>query len=161
MERPNFEIRAATQDDEPAVREFLAGLSEETLRLRYHSGVPVIRSWMVDSVVLADHVLHEALIALHDGRIVGIAEWGRYEPTDETADMAIVVRDDCRRHGIARALLRRLARNARAHGVDTFGSTILSTNRPSLALVHNVAPEKTVTFDGATVDVKIPLHVTA
>ena len=156
-----LQIREATAEDEPAVRDFLSGLSEETLRLRYHSGVSVIRSWMVDSVVHADHVLHEALIAVHEDRIVGIAEWGRYESTDDEADIAIVVRDDCRRHGIARALLRRLARHARARGVDAFGGTILSTNRPSLALVHNVAPVRSVSFDGPTIDVRIPLHATA
>lgn len=157
----SLEIRVATSDDEADVREFLSGLSEETLRLRYMSGVPVVRPWMVDSVVHADHVLHEALIARYQGRIVGIAEWGRYEPGDPEADIAVVVRDDCRRHGIARKLLRRLAANALAHGVDTFGGTILSANRASLALVHNVAPTKTVTLDGSTLDVKIPLRATA
>lgn len=161
MKRSALQIREATPDDEPAVREFLSGLSDETLRLRYHTGVPAVRSWMVDSVVRADHVLHEAFIALHQDRVVGIAEWGRYEPADTEADIAIVVRDDCRRHGIARALVRRLARNARAHGVEAFGGTILSMNRASLALVQNVAPQKTFTLDGPTVDVRIPLHATA
>lgn len=156
-----MEIRPATEADEPLVREFLAGLSEETLRLRYHTSVPVVRSWMVDSVVRADHVVHEALIALHDGRVTGIAEWGRYEPSDETADIAVVVRDDCRRHGIARSLIRHLARDAVAHGVTSFGGTILSMNRPSRALIENIAPTKTFTLDGPTVDVRIPLHATA
>lgn len=156
-----MEIRLATPEDEPLVREFLNGLSPETLRLRYHTSVPFVRSWMVDSVVRPDHVLHEGMIAFHDGRVVGIAEWGRYERTDQTADIAVVVRDDCRRHGIARALIRHLARNAVAHGVTTFGGTILSMNRPSLALVQNVAPAKTFTLDGPTVDVRIPLTATA
>jgi hypothetical protein len=31
-------------------------------------------------------------------------------------------------------------------------------NRASLALVHNVAPTKTVTLDGPTIDVTIPLQ---
>lgn len=161
MDKLEFDIREATPSDEPAVREFLAGLSPETIRLRYLSGAPVIRSWMVDAVVHADHVLHESLIALKDGRVVGVAEWGRYEPTDTVADVAVVVTDECRRRGIARALLRRLADSARNHGVEAFGSTILSANRPSLALVHNVAPSKTVSFDGPTVDVTIPLHASA
>jgi acetyltransferase len=156
--RAKLEIRVATADDEPGVRQFLEGLSDDTLRLRYHTGVPVIRAWMVDSVVRADHVGHEALIAVNDDGVVGIAEWGRYEPDGSRADIAIVVRDDCRRHGIARALIRRLVRNARKHGIDTFGGTILSMNRASLALVHNVAPTKTVTLDGPTIDVTIPLQ---
>ena len=108
-----------------------------------------------------DHVSHEALIARHDGRIVGIAEWGRWQPGDDKADIAVVVRDDCRRHGIARALIRRLARNARAHSIETFAGTILSTNRASIALLQDVAPVKTVALSGATFDVTIPLTATA
>jgi L-amino acid N-acyltransferase YncA len=153
-----LEIRVARDEDEVAVREFLEGLSQDTLRLRYHTGAPVIRSWMVDSVVRPDHRSHEALVAINEGRVVGVAEWGRYEPADASADIAIVVRDDCRRHGIARALMRRLVRNARKHGIDTFGGTILSTNRASLALVQNLAPTKTYTLDGPTIDVTIPLQ---
>ncbi len=156
--QPKLEIRVATAEDEPDVRAFLEGLSEETLRMRYQTGVPVIRSWMVDSVVRADHNGHEALIARHDGKVVGIAEWGRFAPGGDNADIGVVVRDDCRRHGIARALLNRLARNARSHGIDTSAGSILSMNRASLALVHNVAPTKTLTLDGPTVDVTIPLR---
>jgi GNAT superfamily N-acetyltransferase len=156
--QPKQEIRVATADDEADVRQFLEGLSPDTLRLRYQTGVPMIRSWMVDSVVRADHVMHEALIARYEGGIVGIAEWGRWEAGDRQADIAVVVRDDCRRHGIARSLMRRLARNARAHGIESFAGSILTMNRASLALVHNIAPTKTLTLDGPTVDVRIPLR---
>jgi len=156
--RPNLEIRVARADDEADVRAFIEGLSADTLRLRYQTGVPVIRSWMVDSVVRADHVSHEALIAVYEGRIAGIAEWGRWQPGDDKADIAVVVRDDCRRHGIARALIRRLARNARARGVEAFAGTILSMNRASIALLQNVATTKTITLDGPVLEATIPLQ---
>jgi L-amino acid N-acyltransferase YncA len=159
--QPKLVIRVATAEDEAGVRAFLEGLSEDTLRLRYATGVPKVRAWMVDAVVRADHAMHEALIAIHEGRIVGVAEWGRWEPGDEKADIAVVVRDDCRRNGIARALIRRLARNARSHGIETFAGTILSTNRASIALLQDVAPMKTVELSGATFDVTIPLTATA
>ena len=54
--------------------------------------------------------------------------------------------------------MRRLARNARAHGIESFAGSILTMNRASLALVHNIAPTKTLTLDGPTVDVRIPLR---
>jgi|SRR5581483_1354391 len=154
----NLEIRLATAADEPGVRAFLEGLSDETLRLRYQTSVPMVRAWMVDAVVRPDHVMHEAIVAVHEGSVVGVAEWGRWEPGDTKADIAVVVRDDCRRHGIARALLRRLARNARAHGLETFAGTILSMNRASVALLANVAPTKTVTLDGPVLEATIPLR---
>ena len=153
-----LDIRVATEGDEAEVRAFLEALSADTLHMRYATGVPKVRSWMVDAVVHADHLMHEALVARNEDGIVGIAEWGRWEPGDDKADIAVVVRDDCRRHGIARALMRRLARNARLHGIDTFAGTIMSTNRASIALLQNVAPTKTVTFDGPVVEATVSLR---
>lgn len=156
-----MEIREATEEDAPAVRAFLENLSRDSLSLRYHTGVPFVRPWMVDAVTVTDHVHHEALLALSEGKIVGIAEWGRVNDTDTTADIGVVVRDDCRRHGIARALLRRLARNARAHDIDAFSGTVLSTNRGTIALAANVSPDHTTTFDGQTLEVRVPLRASA
>jgi acetate---CoA ligase (ADP-forming) len=155
--RPAIEIRPATPDDAGAVRMFLESLSDDTRWLRYHSGVPIIRPWMVNAVVAADHDSHEAFLAWHEGRIVGIAEWGRVDTTDRAADVGIVVGEDCRRHGIARALLRRLARSGREQGIDSFHASVLSTNRPMIALVQHEAPVRTVTFEGPTVAVEIPI----
>ena len=157
MREDTLEIRSATPDDEPLVREFLEGLSRDSRWNRYHAAVPRIRSWMVHSVVGADHVRHEALLAVSDGRVVGVAEWGRLAQDDGTADIAVVVSDDCRRHGIARKLMRRLARRARSQGIETFTGTILSMNRATLALVKNVAPVRTFQFDGGTIEVRVPL----
>jgi GNAT superfamily N-acetyltransferase len=161
MRTPRLEIRSAAVADGVGVRRFLEGLSSDSRWNRYHAAVPRVRSWMVDSVVRADHVCHESLVALYDGQIVGIAEWGRLDGDEPTGDIAIVVREDCRRHGIARALLRRLARNARANGIDEFTGTILSMNRATIAFVQQVAPVRTIMPDGATLEVRVPLRATA
>jgi ribosomal protein S18 acetylase RimI-like enzyme len=156
-DRPTLAIRPAAAEDAPAVRAFLESLSEDSRWLRYHTGVPIVRSWMVDAVVASDHDSHEALLAWHDGRIVGIAEWGRVSTEDRSADVGIVVSDDCRRHGVARALLRRLVRSGRACGLESFTAHVLSTNRPMIALMQQEAPLRTVTFEGPTVAVHIPI----
>jgi GNAT superfamily N-acetyltransferase len=154
-------IRSIDTSDEARVRAFLEGLSAESRWLRYHQAMPVVKDWMVDDVVRADHVRHGALVALRDDRIVGIAEWARFDPDDPTADIAVVVAEPCRRTGVAGALLRRLARDARSHGVDAFSGSILTVNRPTIALVQRVAPTHTTTFDGGTVEVRIPLRASA
>lgn len=156
-----FTIRRADAGDEQAVRDFLGSLSADSRWKRYHNAVPRVMPWMVDPVVRPDHVTHESLIALDGARIVGIAEWGRTSPDDATVDMAIVVAEDCRRHGIARALIRRLARSARANGIENFSGSILTVNRPSMALLRSVAPERTTRFDGGTVDFSVPLRASA
>lgn len=150
-------IRHATDDDADAVRAFLESLSEDSRWLRYHAPVPVVRTWMVDAVTRADHERREALIAEVDGKIVGLAEWGRVEADDAIADVGVVVDDRLRRRGIGRELLRHLAASGREHGIEAFSASVLSVNRPTIALVQDVAPQRTIAFDGPTVAVHIPL----
>ena len=150
-------IRPACEHDAVHVRAFLESLSEDSRWLRYHSPAPVIRSWMVDAVSGADHENRESLLAIVDGRIVGLAEWGRMHPGDPTADVGVVVDERLRRRGIARELMRHLAASGRARGVETFTASVLSVNRPTIAMVQDVAPQRTLTFDGPTVEVQIPL----
>jgi acetyltransferase len=154
-------IRPAEAADEGAVREFLETLSAESRWKRYHNAVPRVMPWMIDPVVRPDHVTHESLVACRGGKVVAIAEWGRTAPDAATADMAIVVSEDCRRHGIARALIRRLARNARAHGIESFSGSILSVNRASMALLFNVGQNVSTKLDGGTVEFSVPLQVPA
>jgi ribosomal protein S18 acetylase RimI-like enzyme len=112
---------------------------------------------MVDAVACADHDHREALVAAAGAEIVGVAEWGRMPESVRIADVAIVVDERYRRRGIARALLRHLAKNGRDNGIDTFVASVLSINRPTIALVQSVAPVRRMTFEGTTVSVEVPL----
>ena len=150
-------IRPACERDAARVRAFLESLSDDSRWLRYHSPAPIIRPWMVDAVAGADHYKREALLAIVDGEIVGLAEWGRVHPDDETADVGVVVDERHRRRGIARELMRHLAASGRAHGIEAFTASVLSVNRPTMAMVQDVAPQRTIRFDGPTVAVQIPL----
>jgi acetyltransferase len=156
-----LDIRPAAPDDAEAVRGFLEHLSDDTRWLRYHSPEPIIRPWMVEAVVASDHERRESLLALHDGHIVGVAEWGRVEPTDDVADIAVVVDDDFRRKGVAKALLRELTRSGREHGIERFAASVLSVNRPTIAMLQRIAPARETTFEGPTLQVLIPLAPTA
>jgi ribosomal protein S18 acetylase RimI-like enzyme len=158
---PNLEIRHAKPGDAAEVRSFLERLSPDSRWLRYHSAAPKIRSWMVDAVVDGDGRRHDALIATVEGRVVGVAEWGKVRPEDAVADVGIVVDECCRRRGIARALLGRLTADANEHGIEAFHASVLSENRPTISLVQRVAPERDVSFEGQTVEVLVPLRATA
>ncbi len=150
-------IRPACAPDADRVEAFLESLSDASRWLRYHSPAPIIRSWMVDAIAGADHDNREALLAIVDGEIVGLAEWGRASAGDPTADVGVVVDERLRRRGIARELMRHLAASGRARGIETFTASVLSVNRPTIAMVQDVAPQRTITFDGPTVAVEIPL----
>jgi ribosomal protein S18 acetylase RimI-like enzyme len=154
-------IRSVTPEDADQVLAFLERLSPDSRWLRYHTGVPKVRPWMVDAVVSSDHVHHDALLAFAGERLVGVAEWGRLEEDSNVADSGIVVDECCRRRGIARLLLKHLAKDARRHGIDTFEAHVLTTNRPMVALMQQVAPVRDVTFDGPTLAITIPLRASA
>jgi GNAT superfamily N-acetyltransferase len=155
-----IEIRIAGPQDAGAVGRFIEGLSEDSRWLRYHSPVPIVRPWMIDTIVANDHEQREALIALHDGRVVGLAEWGREEPGATTADVAIVVDEAFRRRGVARELVRHLTANAREHGISELLASVLSVNRPTINLIQHLAPTRSATFDGPVVEMRIPITQT-
>jgi N-acetylglutamate synthase-like GNAT family acetyltransferase len=154
-------IRAATHDDAPEVSAFLEGLSSDSRWLRYHSPVPIVRWWMVEAVTAADHDQREALLALLDGRVVGVAEWGREPDEDARAHVAIAVDENVRRRGIAQALMRRLGAQARQHGITDFIATVMTVNTPTFGLIERLAPVRHSRFDGDAVEVVIPLAAAA
>jgi GNAT superfamily N-acetyltransferase len=160
-DRNALTIRRTEPADEAAVRGFLEALSVDSRWKRYHNAVPRVMPWMIDPVVRPDHVTHEALVACRGDTIVAIAEWGRTAPDATTADMAVVVSEGCRRHGIARALIRRLARNARAQGIESFSGSILSVNRASMALLFDLGRNVSTKLDGGTVEFSVPLRMPA
>jgi GNAT superfamily N-acetyltransferase len=150
-------IRPATRVDATDVAAFLNTLSEDSRWLRYHSAMPVIRSWMVWAITDIDHDGREALLAFSGHRIVGIAEWARDLEDSSDAHVAIVVDEGHRRRGIAQALLRQLAEMATHHGYDRFLASVLTVNRPVFGLIERMAPARSSTFNGDTVEVVIPL----
>src|SRR5260221_10077822 len=87
-------IRLADVRDAQRVKDFLGSLTPETRWQRYHRAVPIVKEWMVDDVVALDPNLHGSLVAIADDRIVGLAEWARFDPDDALADIAIVLGED-------------------------------------------------------------------
>jgi hypothetical protein len=53
--------------------------------------------------------------------------------------------------------MRHLAADAKQHGIEEFEASVLQVNRPTIGLLQHVAPQRTTTFDGPVLQVKIPL----
>lgn len=151
------QIDPADARDAAEIAAFLEGLSPEARWMRYHSPVPIVRKWMVRAVADVDHDVREALLARVDGRIVGVAEWGREQEAPSRAHLAVVVDEAYRRRGIASALITRLTALARAHGITDFVATVMTVNGPALALVERLAPQRAVRWDGAALEMQIPV----
>jgi GNAT superfamily N-acetyltransferase len=121
-------IRLATADDEPALREFLAGLCLEARRLRYFTGAVDLDE--------AAHLSAESgpdrcgLVAFGEhGALVGHAlciQLGTHEPG--RAEVAVEVADDMHGLGLGTILIERLAEIAEGHGVAVFVAEVLPDN---------------------------------
>jgi GNAT superfamily N-acetyltransferase len=114
---------------------------------------------LLKKLVDVDHCDREALIALDEQGIVGVARYG----TDNggSHDVAVVVADDWQGRGLGGMLIRRLAHIARMRGIASFHATMLGDNGRAHSLVRGLSPHVTMRFESGYVEADIPLRPTA
>jgi GNAT superfamily N-acetyltransferase len=153
-------IRPVRPDD---LRRFLAlwpRLSAETRYRRFHAPVHQLPMAAVRHLVLVDHDLREALVAVVGSEVVGVARYDR-SPTDPAAaEIAVVVEDGWQGVGLGRQLLAELVALAVARGVGRLTATVQADNAPVAGLLGRLLPQATYTDDGdgvVTVRAVLPL----
>src|SRR3954469_16417281 len=101
LRKLGLEVRPLERSDRDALDEFFAGLSDESRRLRFMSPKPRLTARELDRLVDADHLRHEALVAVRpeSGAFVGVARY-------VAGDLAVTVADCWQRLGIGLALAR-------------------------------------------------------
>ena len=156
VDAASIQLARLEQSDGEPLRRLFGRLSPETRYRRFMS--PVVRPDQVHAERLLDidHADREAVAALADGELVGVARYARQEGC--TADFAVTVADDWQRHGAGRALLEQLAAAARGHGVCRFTGLALGENRPVLALLRRVFPGVRVRLQDGLLDIEVDLE---
>jgi GNAT superfamily N-acetyltransferase len=147
-------LRLLERSDTNLVRLFFLRLSSETVYRRFLSPVKPPANALLQKLVDIDHCDREALIALDERGIVGVA---RYGTLGTTHDVAVVVADDWQGRGVGPLLLRRLANIARARGITSFHATMLGDNRRAQSLVLGLWPNARMRFEGGFLEADIPL----
>ena len=129
-------IRPMLPQDVELQMRFFRSLSDEGRYHRFMTRFQELPKALVELFANIDHKSHIALLAeiFKDGNEIMIGE-ARYviglsDPT--TCEFAIAVSDEWRAHGIARALLDRLEREAAASGVIRMMADTLLSNKPML-----------------------------
>ena len=141
----------------PALRVIQASDAERLCRLFYRlSPESVYRRFFtlysdppagaLHKLVDLDHDTREALVAVVDDEIVGVARYSVTEPG--VAEVAVVVEDAWQGRGLGRRLLACVAALARVHGVHTLTATVLAENRPAIAMLRAVFPDGVWTSQG-------------
>jgi GNAT superfamily N-acetyltransferase len=142
--------------DGSELRRFFDRLSPETIYRRFHS--PIIRPEQAHPRFLLDidHRDREAVVAIVDGEIVGVARYARRSGA-HTAEVAVVVADEWQRQGIATRLMSTLAGFAIEAGVERFTMTMQADNTPVLRLLSRLYPGASTTHSQGTLEAVVPL----
>jgi GNAT superfamily N-acetyltransferase len=146
-------VRAIRADDTERLRAFHARLSPDTIYLRFFSIVPVLLPHLAERLTHVDYEHRMALVATtgagDDEQIVAVVRYDRAGPT--VAEVAFVVEDAWQGHGIATALLNRLAAYARGRGIVELVALTMSENTRMHTLLRQCGfPARSSHADGLT-----------
>jgi GNAT superfamily N-acetyltransferase len=137
-------IRPIAASDRAALIRSFEHLSTESRYRRFLAPVKRLTESDLTSFTELDHRDREALISLTpDGQIVGVARYIRLATGSDKAEVAVTVADEWQHRGVGTALLERLAKRARASGIDSFIAVCLTRNRDMLQLLRELGPLKT------------------
>jgi acyl-CoA synthetase (NDP forming)/GNAT superfamily N-acetyltransferase len=150
------EIRPANPADTDAVRDMHAAMSPNNIYLRFFSLSPSAADQEAKRVCREPGPDHAALLAWHEGRLVGVAS---YEPTGTpgAADIAFAVSDEMHGRGVATLLLEHLVSLARRRKLEVFTAETLVDNTAMLQVFADAGlPVRRKAADGV-VEMTFPL----
>ena len=155
-------LRPPTAADTEALTDFLRGLSERSLYLRFH-GAPTVRPSLVEPFLDPDWVERGALVgtlAAEGGeQIVALASYSRLRDP-AVAEAAFAVADEHQRRGIGTRLLEQLAARAASAGIERFVADVIADNAPMLRVFEDAGFGVSRVLDRGTFEVMFPIEPT-
>ena len=123
------------RSDGEVLRRFFYRLSPESIYRRFLSPLARPEQARPERLLDLDHRDREAVAAVVDGEIVGVARYFR-GPDPAAAEIAVVVADAWQGRGLATRTLSSLAELARSAGIERFTVTMQADNRPAIGLLR-------------------------
>jgi len=158
-------IRPIRAEDEPLMVAFHKRLSEDTVYQRYFQMVTVGRRTAHDAltrICFVDYDREMVLVAerrdAHTGErsIIALADLTKLYNTKK-AEVAVVVRDDCQRHGLGFELIRRLVDVARDERLENVVATTMTENRGMCAVFRRLGFTLSIDPGDDTVEAELTL----
>jgi acetyl coenzyme A synthetase (ADP forming)-like protein len=153
-------VRPITGEDGPGLTAFHAGLSKETVYLRFFGVHPKLSDSEVERYTHVDHDKRMALVATLRGQIIGVARYDRAEEGAEEAEVAFVVADEHQGRGIGTLLLEHLAAFARTRGIKRFWADTLPQNQPMREVFRRAGFVEQARFEQGVVNVWLDIEPT-
>ncbi|MPY80661.1 MAG: GNAT family N-acetyltransferase [Actinophytocola sp.] len=123
----------------PGVAAMAESLSTRSLYYRFFAGTPKVPPQLLRQLATLDHDQREAVVAVHRGRVIGLALYVRL-PDTRRADLAVLVVDAWQHRGIGRRMVSRLATLAARRGITSFDASVLPENKAALRAVARLWP---------------------
>ncbi len=128
-------VRPVSREDRPAIEQFLASLSPESIYFRVGGQTDV--SWLSEWALRSGESEHYGLVAT-SGLEQRVVAHGAYVRLDQArAEVAFEVADALHGQGIATLLLGQLAAVAAANGISTLVASVLSSNWKMLQVFND------------------------
>jgi GNAT superfamily N-acetyltransferase len=148
-------LRVIRDDDEARLERLFYRLSPESVYRRFFTLYTTPPCGALQKLVRLDHDTRDAIVAVVDDEIVGVARYAATGPAE--AEVAVVVEDAWQGRGLGRTLLSCAAALARVHGMKALTATVLAENRPAVAMLRAVFPEGTWTSQGTEYEWRVEL----
>jgi acyl-CoA synthetase (NDP forming)/GNAT superfamily N-acetyltransferase len=151
------EIREACADDLGAVQAMHEAMAPDNIYLRFFSYSK--RSAEIEARRICREPVpgSAALLALHDGDLVGVASYAGLNGDPGQAEVAFAVADHMHHKGIATLLLEHLVSLARSRQITTFTAETLSDNMAMLKVFTDAGLPVERRFSGGVYELTFPL----
>lgn len=151
-------LRPVRISDEPLVKDCFYSLSDKSIYRRFFSRRTDMPHEYLQKFVVIDYSQQMVILALleHEEReeCIGIGQYSIIE-TSNTADLALVVRDDYQDKGIGAELLSYLTLLAKKQGLFGFSAEVLVDNRPMHHLIQKMGLTIEKRLEAGVVEMKL------
>jgi GNAT superfamily N-acetyltransferase len=131
-------LRPLAPGDRALIADAFERLSPRSRYLRFFTPMPRLPTRTLDALMDVDQVDHIALIALHEGRAVGVVRAVRDRDDRALAHLALTVVDAYQGRGLGRALIAAIRDAAAARGVRALALDVHPENDVMLRLTRSL-----------------------
>jgi acetyltransferase len=153
-------VRPVKPDDGWLIRDLLAHVSKEDLRLRFFDSIKEFSPQFIARLTELDYARAMAFVAIDEAsnETLGVVRL-HSEETHESAEYAILLRSDLKRRGLGWALMQLIIEYARSEGLKRVCGQILQENTVMLTMCRELGFEvKTDAEDRGLRDVSLTLE---
>lgn len=151
-------IRPIRPDDGSLLRSFFEHLGPESRYFRYFKVKKSLTEDEIAHFTNVDYHDRMALVALLDGRVIGVGRYDREQAGASVAEVAFAVVDEHQGRGIGTHLLELLTHHARDHGIERFRAYVMAENRQMLRVFRNSGYALARTIDQGVFTVDFPVE---